>query len=86
MPVHPPEQARQTLLALGTATTASGQERGPKVCVPLFSHHHQAQPQTLHAPEGSTALDEQLQTYNSISSSHTLGRSDSGVVKTLESH
>lgn len=79
-----PEQARQTLLALGTATTGSGQERGCKVGHPYLSHHHQAQLQTLHAPKGSTALGKQLQTYDSISFSCTLARSVSGVAKNLE--
>ena len=83
MSIHTPEQARQTLLARGTAITGSGQERGCKVGLPYLSHHHQAQLQTLRAPEGSTALGEQLQTYDSISSSRTLARSDSGVAKNL---
>jgi len=81
--IHSPERARQTLLALGTAITGSGQERGCKVGFPYPSQHHQAQLQALNAPEGSTALGEQLQIYNSISSSCTLARSDSGVAKNL---
>lgn len=51
--------------------------------LPHLPHHHQAQVQTLHGPGGSTALGEQLQTYDSIRSSWTLARSGSGVAKNL---
>lgn len=68
---------------LGTAITSFGQGRGPEVGLPYLSHHRQAQLQTQHGPEGSTALGEQLQTRDSIRSSQTLARSDSGVAQNL---